>query len=227
MSLPFDWTEIDLVVFDVDGTLYSQRALRARIIPDLVVDAIATRTLTTLAVIKAYRAVREALAEAERPGFEEIALQRASDTASVTPAQAAEAIAEWIETRPLKHLRRCRYPGTVELFAAVRRSGKTLAVLSDYPAAGKLRALELEADFVACAGDSAIGMMKPHPKGLLSIIARAGTVPGRCVMIGDRADRDGLAASRCGSHALIRGGADAATAFRGFADPVFQPLLRG
>ncbi len=225
MSHSFDWAEIDLIVFDVDGTLYSQKALRARIIPALMVDAIASRTLKTLSVIKAYRAAREDLAETELPGFEQIALQRASEAANVTPARAAEAIAEWIEKRPLKHLRRCRYRGVDDVFDAGKRSGKTVAVLSDYPAAAKLRALELEADIVASASDAAIGIMKPHPKGLLSIITEAGTVPERCVMIGDRADRDGLAASRSGSHVLIRGGAGTSTGFQGFMDPVFQPLL--
>jgi len=37
---PIDWSEIKLVVFDVDGTLYDQHALRMQMVRDMLLNAI-------------------------------------------------------------------------------------------------------------------------------------------------------------------------------------------
>jgi len=38
-----------------------------------------------------------------------------------------------MEQRPLAHIRACRYPHVVELFAALKRRNKIIGIFSDYP----------------------------------------------------------------------------------------------
>ena len=71
-----------------------------------------------------------------------------------SPEQVRAVVSRWIDRHPLPYLRACRYAGLGELFAGLRRHGKTIGVLSDYPATAKLAALELAADHIVTAHDA-------------------------------------------------------------------------
>jgi phosphoglycolate phosphatase len=229
---PLDWSTIDLVVFDVDGTLYDQRQLRIGMLRQLIVHSWQTRSLNTLLILRAFRRVREALGElGEQAGSDFMTLQYAQ-TASrhhTTPAAVRALTDEWMERRPLPLLAACRYAQVAELFAGLRAAGKRVAAFSDYPATAKLAALGLRADVVVCATDADIARLKPDPAGLLAILRQTGVAPERALMIGDRFDRDAAAAERAGVRALIRSRQAHArwATFRGYDDAVFQPLLAG
>ena len=228
-----DWSTIDLVVFDVDGTLYDQRQLRLGMLRQLIVHALQTRSLDTLLTLRTFRRVREALGErvGEQAGADFMTLQYAQ-TASrhgTTPAAVRALTDEWMEQRPLPLLAACRYAHVAEVFAGLRAAGKRVAAFSDYPAAAKLAALGLQADLVVCATDPGIARLKPDPAGLLAILKQTGVAPERALMIGDRFDRDAAAAARAGMRALIRSRRPHArwATFQGYDDVVFQPLLAG
>lgn len=224
-----DWDAVDLVAFDVDGTLYRQRRLRLRMARDLALDALGTRSLRTPRILAAYRRIREQLAEDETADFAAVLLARAAEATGVSMETVRQAAAEWIDGRPLRHLAASRYPGVADLFRGLRRAGKTVGILSDYPVAAKLAALGLEADHMASAADAGIGRLKPHPLGLMTLIAKAGADPSRTLLIGDRVERDGAAAVRAGARALIRSSRPVAgwTTFARFDDPIFLPVLTG
>jgi len=221
------WEDITLVVFDVDGTLYDQRSLRVRMARDMALSAVARRSVRFIAVVAAYRRIRERLGEREAGDFESVLVAETAAAAGCSVEVVRAVVAEWIETRPLPYLARCRYPGLPSLFAGLRRSGKIIGVFSDYPAQAKLAALDLSADLVACAPDPGIGYLKPHPRGLESLIAAAGVTPGQTLLIGDRHDRDGLAAQRAGARILLRSSKpiDGWQTFRRYDDPLFSPIL--
>ena len=228
-----DWTTIDLVVFDVDGTLYDQQQLRLGMLRQLLGHTWQSRSLDTLLTLRTFRRVREALAELgdEQAGSDFMALQYAQ-TASrhgKTPAAVRALTDEWMEQRPLPLLAACRYAHVAEVFAGLRAAGKRVAAFSDYPAAAKLAALGLQADVVVCATDADIARLKPDPAGLLAILRQTGVAPERALMIGDRFDRDAAAAARAGMCVLIRAHRPHAqwATFRAFDDAVFQPLLVG
>ena len=232
-SSPLDWSTIDLVVFDVDGTLYDQRQLRLGMLRQLIVHALQTRSLDTLLILRTFRRVREALGERvdEQAGADFMALQYAQ-TASrhgTTPAAVRALTEEWMEQRPLPLLTACRYAHVPEVFAGLRAAGKQIAAFSDYPAVAKLAALGLQADVVVCATDAGIARLKPDPAGLLAILRQTGLAPERALMIGDRFDRDAAAADRAGMRALIRSSRPHArfATFRDYDDAVFGPLLAG
>jgi len=112
-------------------------------------------------------------------------------------------VGEWLERRPLRHLIRYRYPRLPELLQALRKRGKRIGIFSDYPADKKLEALELEADIVVCSSDKDVGVLKPHARGLQVLMARAAANPAETILIGDRPERDGLAAQAANVRALI------------------------
>ena len=231
-----DWATIDLVVFDVDGTLYDQRQLRVGMLRQLLGHTWQTRSLDTLLTLRTFRRVREALGELGELGDKQVGADfmtlQYAQTASrhgTTSAAVRALTDEWMEQRPLPLLAACRYAHVAEVFAGLRAAGKRVAAFSDYPAAAKLAALGLRADVVVCATDPGIARLKPDPAGLLAILKQTGVAPERALMIGDRFDRDAVAAVRAGMRVLIRSRRPHArwATFRAYDDAVFQPLLAG
>ena len=227
MSSLLNWNEIDLVVFDVDGTLYDQRRLRLVMMRRLLAATWRTRSLDTLQTLRTFRHVREALGDRPEADFMRLQYARTAAQHNKTEADVQALTYEWMERQPLPFLARCRYPHLDVLFTCLRSAGKQIAVFSDYPANAKLTALGLQAAPVVCATDAGVAKLKPDPLGLLTILRETGVPAQRALMIGDRFDRDGMAASRAGMRALIRSGKphpDHGT-FRAYDDPVFQPIL--
>ncbi len=232
---PIDWRHIDLVVFDVDGTLYDQRRLRLAMLAQLLRHSLQTRSLHTLRVLRTFRQVREALgdvaallpADMEPEDFMQAQYARTAQLHGLTPQAVQQLAEDWLEQRPLPSLAACRYPHLDALFTALHKGGKQVAVFSDYPAAAKLHALNLTAWPISCATDPAIGRLKPDPRGLQAVLRQSGVPASRALMVGDRFDRDAEAARRAGVRALIRSAKphpEFAT-FHRYDDAVFKPLL--
>ncbi|MDB5743674.1 MAG: Haloacid dehalogenase domain protein hydrolase [Polaromonas sp.] len=226
MSL--EWNAIDLVVFDVDGTLYDQKRLRLAMLGLLLAASWRARSLDTLRTLRTFRHVREALGEQPDADFMRLQYAQTASRHNKTEDEVRLLTTDWLEQRPLPLLARCRYPHLDALFAGLRAAGKQIAVFSDYPAQGKLAALGLQAEPIVCATDARIARLKPDPKGLLAILRETGVPAQRALMIGDRFDRDALAASRAGVRALIRARKPHPqfATFRAYDDVVFQPMLR-
>ena len=226
-SGPLDWNTIDLVVFDVDGTLYDQRQLRIGMLRQLLGHAWQTRSLDTLLTLRTFRRVREALGDQAGSVFMELQYAQTANWHGKTPAAVRALTDEWMEQRPLPLLAACRYAHVAEVFAGLQAAGKRVAAFSDYPAVAKLAALKLRADVVVCATDADIGRLKPDPAGLLAILKQTRVAPARALMIGDRFDRDAAAAARAGMRALIRSrqAHPQWATFQSYDDAVFQPLL--
>jgi FMN phosphatase YigB (HAD superfamily) len=225
--MPLDWDRVHLVVFDVDGTLYRQRPLRLRMARDILLHTLLKRDLNVVAVLAKYRRIRERLGDEEAIDFERALIAQTAVATGNSPDRVRAIVSEWVERRPLRYLAACRYPGLIQLFAGLRRSGKSIGILSDYPAKAKLEALNLTANYVVFAGDEGIGLLKPHPRGLASLITAAGVEPHQTVVIGDRVDRDGLVARRAGAQALIKSSKpiEGWQTFARFDDALFSPLL--
>src|SRR5262245_20605900 len=223
-----DWDRIDLLVFDLDGTLYDQTRLRAHMAAALAAATLRSGDLRLLLMLHHFRKVREALGASPEVDFVqrqyEITAERCGTTADAVKA----VVREWMEERPLGYLGACRAAGIETLFAAVRRANKKVAVLSDYPAPRKLAALGLAADITVSADEPDVGRLKPDPAGLSKVLFLARASVSRAIMIGDRVDRDHETARRLGMRALIRTQrpVEGVETFRTYRDPLFQPLLR-
>lgn len=203
--ISIDWQHIRLVVFDVDGTLYDQRCMRRRMIAELVRHCVVhPGDLRLLRLIGRFRRSREQLAEQEVEGIAELQYRRLAGELGMEIPVLRQQLEVWMLERPLKHLRRCRYDSVERFFAALKQRGKTIAVLSDYPAREKLAALGLEADILVSAVDPEVDRLKPHPAGLERVLSLARLSPQESLLIGDRDDRDGESARRIGMPYLLK-----------------------
>lgn len=226
MFTPADWRDIRLVAFDVDGTLYRQRPLRLRMGRDMVLHTVAKRDLSAIGVISAYRRIRERLGDEEVVDFERVLIAETAKATSMSPESVQAIVSEWIETRPLRYLRSCLFSGVPQLFAGLQRAGRKIGIFSDYPATEKLAAMGLAAHHVVAACD--VGLLKPHAKGLESLMAEASATARDTLFIGDRVDRDGIAGQRAGVRTLIRSSKpiEAFQTFKTFHDPLFDPFMQ-
>lgn len=221
----FDWTSVRLVIFDVDGTLYRQRPVQLRMACGILGHTVRTLDSSVLRVVGRYRRVREKMAEDGIRDFGPDALQVTSDNTGVPLATVEAIIEEWIARRPLRFIAGCRYPRIDTVFQGLRQCGIAIGILSDYPAADKLKALGLEADAMVSAGD--VGVMKPDPAGIEKILVDTAIPARQTIVIGDRTDRDGVAARRVGVRVLIRSHVrlDGWRTFASYGDEVFRPVL--
>jgi putative hydrolase of the HAD superfamily len=223
---PADWRDIRLVAFDVDGTLYKQLPLRLRMARDMLIHSVAKCDRNAISVVSAYRRIRERLGVEEVVDFERVLVAETAKATSTSPERVNEIVSEWIETRPLRYLKGCLFSGVPQLFAGLRRAGKKIGIFSDYPATEKLAAMALAAHHVVAASE--VGLLKPHARGLQSLMAAAGAAPCETLFIGDRADRDGVAGQRAGVRVLIRSSRPIATfqTFKSFHDPLFDSIIQ-
>lgn len=223
----FAWEDTRLVVFDVDGTLYRQRSLRLRMLRDLLWHSLRRTDSRTLRILRTYRKLRESYGEREVVDFEAALIAATAREHSCTEEHARRITVEWIDERPLPYLPACMYPNVAALFTAIRASGRLVGILSDYPAAAKLEHMGLSADHIVCAVDPDVGVQKPNPRGLERLIMAADATPEETVLIGDRAERDGLAARRAGAKVLLRSERPIPgwRCFSSYTDSLFQPLL--
>ena len=223
---PLNWDSIRLVVFDLDGTLYDQRRLRLKVLLRLLVSAASSRSLDTIRVLRHFRRYREELGESLASDFATRQYVSVANRTGHPPEYVRSIVEEWMERRPLDVLHDCRCAGIEQVFAGLSARGKTIAVLSDYPAREKLHALGLKADLVVYAGDPDVGFLKPHPAGLRHVLTQANVPAQAAIMIGDRVDRDWEVAKRNGMRALIKSGRPLAgiDTFRSYGDAVFSPV---
>ena len=194
-----------IVTFDMDGTLYRQEAMRAR-----MARMVATHLLWSSAgrrkigIIRKFRAVRELLADQQATGILHKQYAMVADALGISAEEVQAVTSEWLEHRPLPVLGQYAQPAVRELFAALERAGIRLAVLSDYPARAKLEALGLSAEIVVSATDPEVDCFKPQPRGLQRVLELSGESAARCLVIGDRDERDGECARRATARYLLK-----------------------
>jgi phosphoglycolate phosphatase/putative hydrolase of the HAD superfamily len=224
---PLDWERYRTVVFDVDGTLYSQRRMHLRMLVQILMECARTGDAGFALTLRAFRRHRADLGMAGAPEFLSQQYELTARSRRRSPQEVRRTVAEWIERRPLPFLAACMYPGVDRLFRALRASGRTIGILSDYPAREKIAAMGLAADIVVTATDPEVGRLKPDPRGLDHILKETATPAPACLMIGDRVFEDGGAASRCGVRALIRSARvhPHYDTFRSYEDAIFRPLI--
>lgn len=194
------------IVFDVDGTLYHQRPLRAAMLLRLARYAVRRPRdgARCLRVLRAYRAAQETLrlSDDPHPGRQ---VEVAALTCGTHATEVRTLVERWMEQEPLALLPRVARRGLRDFLERARAAGVRLGVFSDYPAAAKLSALGVGHLFneVWCAQDDAVARFKPDATGLLLVAQALRVAPAETVYVGDRADVDGLAARRAGMGCAI------------------------
>jgi putative hydrolase of the HAD superfamily len=196
------------VVLDVDGTMYSQSSVRRHVAVRLAGFALRHPALglRTVRCLRAFRQAQEQLRA--QIGMRPVAQDQVELAARLCGCSAdflKECVQRWMETAPLDAIRKARYTGLLEFCEWAKQAGLRRAVLSDYDPREKLRALEVENYFpvVACAQDPDIGVFKPNPDGLMTVVRRLGASPEETVYVGDRPEVDGAVALAAGVTGVI------------------------
>ena len=196
------------VLFDLDGTLYDQGRMRARMAAELLGLPL-SRPLDARRVWKGLRAYRRAQEQLRTtPGSGSVSraqLEHAAASTGVSAEVLAPMVQEWMLERPLKHMRACRASGLTELLTFLGRSGAAIGLLSDYPADAKLRALGVAEHFtlVLSAADPEVNAFKPDPGGFLAAARRWQLAPAEVLVVGDRMDVDAAGAAAAGMPCVI------------------------
>jgi len=192
------------ILFDVDGTLYSQGSLRARLLLRLAGQTALEPRLVR--VLWSHRKAIETLRRADYPiAIPDRQFQLTAQLAGVPEERVREIVQRWFVEAPLPLLRSCVRPGLTGLLQLARDWGVLLGVFSDYEAEDKLKALGVREFFdVATSSEApAVQAYKPNPKGLLVTLARLGVAPDQAIYAGDRPEVDAEAARRAGMRAVI------------------------
>jgi phosphoglycolate phosphatase/putative hydrolase of the HAD superfamily len=199
-----DWQPLKVVIFDVDGTLYTQSRLRRKMLFSLLsYYFLRPWRLNELLILHHFRAEREKRAGIHCPDMENVQYTWCAEKGNFSARKVKEVVQYWMFDFPLRYIADCVYPGTRELFDSLRRMDIKIAIYSDYPANDKLKAMGLKADLVVSSTDSAIDRLKPDPAGLFHIVRQMNVLPQDCLFIGDRPELDGVCAEQAGMPCLI------------------------
>lgn len=178
-------SEYDAIVVDLDGTLYFQKPVRIAMATEAILRPWRARDL---AVVWKYRK----LLEREVPEEERLHL---------LPPNAPAVVREWLVERPLRLVARFEDETLVDMLRETSESGTTVIVYSDHPVEEKLKALNFAPDFALRSED--VGLPKPNADGLKAFLSERGIDPKRCLVIGDRFEKDGKLAENMGADSLI------------------------
>lgn len=232
-----DWASIDGVIFDVDGTLFDHRRLRRHMIVRLLKHVLTYRSgWRDVRALSLYRRARERLALAEADGIGRRQFLEVADRTGLSVDAVEAIVTRWIYRAPLAFVARYGAPDASFFLTKLRQRDIRTGIFSDYPADGKLAALGIVADIVRDASVSEIDRFKPQPDGFLRVAELLGVAPARCLIIGDRDDRDGEAARRGGFIFLMKTPTDqppmpfAFSHYRqliGELDQLGVPIIRG
>ena len=178
-------TEYRAIIVDLDGTLYFTNPVRIAMLREM---ALHFWRIGDFLIVWKYRKLYErGYSEAERM--------------ATLPESAPRIIREWMIDRPLPYVAKYRDASLIMLLKQAMAAGITVIVYSDYPVKEKLGALDFAPDQAYAADD--LGCMKPDATGLARILKAQGINPEDCLVIGDRAEKDGMLASNMGADRLI------------------------
>jgi HAD superfamily hydrolase (TIGR01549 family) len=199
-----DWSKIKVVIFDVDGTLYTQSKLRKQMLWALLwYYARHPWRLGEMRLLQHFRAEREKRAGDCGGDLANAQYNWCAEKSKYPVAKVREVVNYWMMQFPNQYLGACTYPGTQAFFKALQENNIRIAIYSDYPAHDKLAAMGLPADLVVSSTDPEVDRLKPDPKGLLYITQQLGVQPAECLFIGDRPELDGECARQANMPYLI------------------------
>ena len=189
---------IEVVSWDVDGTLYSTRTMKFHLLAQAVLQVLQTRSLQAIRDLRAlHRSTLAIEALRWRKGgcLEELPGDRWTlETDRLQRDWLGPAVAA-TGTRK----------GVRELLAFLQELGIVQVAVSDYRADYKLAALGLRNFFETSYCGQQLGRVKPHPALFQAILRDFQILPENLLHIGDRAETDGAAAEAAKCSSLILG----------------------
>ncbi len=203
MNMNRSLREYQLVLVDMDGTLYYQRPLQLMMGCVMLRNALLKKEgISELITVLKFRKMREHCADTDE--IDAKLYKALSKERHLSAEEAEEMIQKWIYRMPLSYLYRYRDEKLQQLLAELQKKGVQTAVYSDYPTEEKQKVLGIAKMPGFYGGGQEIGCLKPDPRGILYIMHKYGIEDkSRVLMIGDRMSKDGWAAQSAGVDYLI------------------------
>ncbi len=184
---------MDLIVFDLDGTLYEHPFLKLQL---------GLKLWRSLPYLRRLEPSRGRIRPERFADGDEL---RAAQASKLDPRFSRRAH-DWYRKQFYPQFLACLHPrwvrpGLQDLLQNIRRSGVRTAVLSDYSfVKERLQKLGIEPtlfDHLASAEDD--GHLKPGVSSYLKLAKLFQVVPQRILIVGDRPETDGVAAQAIGA----------------------------
>lgn len=177
MRLAMSADPLDLVLFDLDGTLVDSLPDIAQALNHaLVAHGFAPQTTETIATL-----VGDGILS-----LSEKALALQPDNLGVTADALSHSVWQWYLENPCVLTK--PYDGILETLAVLKGRGVPMAVLTNKPgniARPLVDALRMTAWFFAIIGDGDGFARKPNPDALINLMSRVNAQPERTLMVGD------------------------------------------
>jgi len=189
--------ELDAVAFDIDGTLYPDFSLFARLLPF---------TLRNFSFMTSFGQVRKEIRlwqEAHPGQGHENFLAWQAGLLAPRIGETPERAAELLKTRIYEGWRpvfsRVKpFPGVHDAFDAFRDAGLKLGILSDFLPSQKGDIWGLASRCDAVLGSEQAGALKPSPIPFLALAKSLGVSPERILYVGNSVSSDVRGASAAG-----------------------------
>ena len=189
----------EVIIFDLDGTLYDQVKLRRILMRKLLFRLLTFRTgLSDFRIISCFRKEREKKKGYASGRLKEEQYEWCAESLGLTPDRVRKSIDYHMQKFPLKFLKGVKFSGINDFFEFLYNEKIRIVVYSDYPIEEKLKALGLTATASYCSTHKSINQFKPSVKALKLICGEMKCTPGRMIYIGDRQDTDGEGARLAG-----------------------------
>jgi phosphoglycolate phosphatase len=165
---------IDLILFDLDGTLIDS------------LDDLASATKHMLLALGRPAATLEQVRGYVGQGARRLVERAMPDAAADELERGLALFLDYNEEHIVD--RTCLYPGAMEALTALREAGLTLVVVSNKNVAlctKVLTTLGADGFFASVIGADSLAERKPSPEPLLKVLRDLGVSPERAVMVGD------------------------------------------
>lgn len=197
-----------LILFDMDGTLYFQRPLQFHMGIKMAASCLSRQGFKEIMIVLKFRKLRENWQKSaqihDNTDIDHAQYSKLAASCKVSADEIERIIQKWIYEKPLDILCKYRDNRLLALIESLTVQKKQVAIYSDYPAEDKRSALQLPPIPCFYGGQPEINCMKPDPKGILTIMSHYNIQnPSQVLMIGDRESKDGRAASAAGTDYLI------------------------
>jgi len=184
-----------IIITDLDGTLYFQIPVQICMCIELCIYyVIHFNRIMELILLLKYRKQHNQDISLDLLDF-------ASEN-KISVEKMSHLIETWLINRPLKWIRIFKDYKLIKLLNTLKKDVK-IVVYSDYPTEQKLQALNFVSDEEFFYDNKEIIFMKPNSQGLDYIIKKLKVKKEEILVIGDREDKDGLAALKCGVDFII------------------------
>lgn len=192
--------EYELIVWDLDGTLYYQSPFRKKMVLVLLKGLLLKPwKWQELYIIWQFRKVREQWDPQDTDlNLTERQYETTASKCYCSPQKVLRVIEYWMMQMPNQYLKAYQDKNAASWIEELMQRGKKVVVWSDYPVEEKLKALDIQVTDFVCSTDNCVGAMKPNSKGLQVIMEKHLISKDKVLMVGDREEKDGMAAQSAG-----------------------------